>query len=157
VERPDLDASWMSPGSSGVGTSVGIGVGVAATSVGGAVGAVARWSLTDLFPVAAGHFPWVTFAINVVGSGLLAALPLLAVARSRQWLGLLLGTGVLGGFTTMSAASAETFVLLDRGATGLGLTYCVGTLCASLLAVLLVDRLTTEQERHDFELAEADE
>jgi len=152
----------MRPGSAGAsgtsaGASVGVGLGIAATSVGGAVGAVARWSLTDLFPVAAGHFPWVTFAINVVGSALLAALPLLAVARSRPWLGLLLGTGVLGGFTTMSAASAETFVLLDRGATGLGLAYSVGTLCASLLAVLLVDQLTTEQRRRDFELAESDE
>jgi len=141
----------------GVGVSVGIGVGVAATSVGGAVGAVARWSLTDLFPVAAGQFPWVTFAINVFGSALLAALPLLAVARSRPWVGLFFGTGVLGGFTTMSAASAETFVLLDRGATGLGLAYCVGTLCASLLAVLIVDRLTTEQRRHALEIAESDE
>jgi fluoride exporter len=152
----------MSPGSprgfeTHVGTRVGIAVGVAATGVGGAVGAVARWSLTDLFPVPSGHFPWVTFAINVVGSGLLAALPLLAVARSRPWLGLLLGTGVLGGFTTMSAASVETFVLLDGGATGLGLAYCVGTLCASLLAVLLVDRLSNEQQRQDFELAEGDE
>jgi CrcB protein len=64
---------------------------------------------------------------------------------------------VLGGFTTMSAASAETFVLLDRGATGLGLAYCAGTLGASLLAVLVVDRLTTEQQRRDFESAEGDE
>jgi CrcB protein len=147
----------MRLGSSGAGTTVGIGVGVAVTSAGGAVGAVARWSLTDLFPAAADHFPWVTFAINVVGSGLLAALPLLAVARSRPWLGVLLGTGVLGGFTTMSAASVETFVLLDRGATGMGLSYCLGTLSASLLAVLLVDRLTTEEQRQDFELAEGDE
>ena len=147
----------MRPASSGGGSRVGIRVGVAATSVGGALGAVARWSLTDLFPVAAGHFPWVTFAINVVGSGLLAALPLLAVARSRPWIGLFLGTGVLGGFTTMSAASAETFDLLDRGATGLGLAYCIGTLCASLLAVLLLDRFTTDDQRHDFELAEGDE
>jgi fluoride exporter len=134
-----------------------LGLGILATSVGGAVGAVARLALTDLFPVSTGGFPWVTFAINVAGSGLLAALPLLAVARNRPWLGLLLGTGVLGGFTTMSAASAETFVLLDRGATGLGLAYCAGTLCASLLAVLLVDRLTTEGQRQDFEDAEGDE
>ena len=152
----------MRPGSAGAsGTSasagVGIGLGVAATSAGGAFGAMARWSLTDLFPVAAGHFPWVTFAINVAGSALLAALPLLAVARSRPWLGLLLGTGVLGGFTTMSAVSTETFVLLDRGATGLGLAYCVGTLVASLLAVLFVDRITTEQQRQRFERAEGDE
>ena len=121
------------------------------------MGAVARWSLTDLFPVGAGHFPWVTFAINVVGSGLLAALPLLAIARSRPWIGLLLGTGVLGGFTTMSAASAETFVLLDRGDTGLGMAYCIGTLGASLVAVLLVDRLSSDEQRRDVELAEADE
>ncbi len=134
-----------------------LGLGVLATGAGGALGAVARWFLTDLFPVAAGHFPWVIFIINVAGSGLLATLPLLSVVRSRPWLGLLLGTGVLGGFTTMSAASTETFVLIDRGATGLGLTYCVGTLCASLSAVLLVDRLTTEQQRQDFELAEGDE
>jgi CrcB protein len=120
------------------------------------VGAVARWGLTELFPVAADGFPWVTFVINVTGSGLLAALPLLAAARSRPWLGLLLGTGALGGFTTMSAASTETFVLIDRGATGLGLAYCLGTLCASLLAVLLVDRLITEQQRQDFESAEGD-
>jgi CrcB protein len=128
-----------------------------ATSVGGAMGAVARWALTDLFPVAAGSFPWVTFLINVAGSGLLAALPLLTAPRSRPWLGLLLGTGVLGGFTTMSAASTETFVLIDRGATGLALTYCLGTLCASLLAVVLIDRMTSEQQRRDFESAEGDE
>jgi CrcB protein len=125
-----------------------------ATGVGGAMGAVARWALTDLFPVAASSFPWVTFLINVVGSCLLAALPLLAPARRRPWLGLLLGPGVLGGFTTMSAASTETFVLLDRGATGLGLAYCLGTLCAALLAVLLVNRITTDQQRLDLETAE---
>ena len=56
----------------------------------------------------------------------------------------------------MSAASTETFVLLDRGAVGIGLAYCVGTLCASLLAVRLVDRLTTEQQRREFESSEGD-
>ncbi len=132
-------------------------VGILATSVGGAAGAVARWALTDLFAGSAGSFPWVTFAINVVGSALLVALPLLAAARSRPWLGLLLGTGALGGFTTMSAASAETFVLLDGGAVGLGLAYCAGTLGAALLAVRLVDRLTTEQQRREFANAEGDE
>ena len=147
----------MSPGADNAAARASLGIGILATSAGGAVGAVARWALTDLFPVAADGFPWVTFLINVIGSGLLAALPLLAAARSRPWLGLLLGTGALGGFTTMSAASTETFLLIDRGAAGLGLAYCAGTLCASLLAVLLVDRLTTEQQRQDFESAEGDE
>ncbi len=147
----------MSPEADNAAARASLGIGILATSAGGAVGAVARWALTDLFPVAADGFPWVTFLINVIGSGLLAALPLLAAARSRPWLGLLLGTGALGGFTTMSAASTETFLLIDRGAAGLGLAYCAGTLCASLLAVLLVDRLTTEQQRQDFESAEGDE
>ena len=147
----------MSPDGDTASPRASLGVGILATSAGGAVGAVARWSLTDLFPAAAGGFPWVTFVINVTGSAILAGLPLVAAVRARPWLGLLLGTGALGGFTTMSAASTETFVLIDRGATGLGLTYCLGTLCASLLAVLLVDRLTTEQQRQDFERAEGDE
>ena len=146
----------MSPGADKGLPGASLGVGILATSAGGAGGAAARWALTYLFPVDAGGFPWVTFVINVTGSGLLAALPLLLAGR-RPWLGLLLGTGALGGFTTMSAASTETFVLLDRGATGLGLAYCAGTLCASLLAVLLVNRLTTEQQRQDFESAEGDE
>jgi CrcB protein len=147
----------VSPGAGNAGARASLGIAILATSSGGAAGAVARWALTDLFPVSAVGFPWVTFLINVIGSGLLAALPLLAAARSRPWLGLLLGTGALGGFTTMSAASTETFLLIDRGAAGIGLAYCAGTLCASLLAVLLVDRLTTEQQRQDFENAEGDE
>ena len=116
-----------------------------------------RWALTDAYPVAAGHFPWPIFLINVIGSGLLAALPAVAVVRNRHWLGLLLGTGVLGGFTTMSAASAETFDLLDRGHLGLGLAYCFGTLAAALAAVLLIDRATTDEQRREFETGEGDE
>ena len=51
-----------------------------------------------------------------------------------------LGTGVLGGFTTMSAASFDTFALLDAGHVGSAAAYGVGTLAAALLAVALVDR-----------------
>jgi CrcB protein len=113
--------------------------------------------MTEAFPVGAGRFPWTIMTINVVGSGLLALLPLFPGIRNRHWLGLLLGTGVLGGFTTMSAASVETFDLLDRGHLGLGLAYCLGTLAAALVAVLLVDRLTTDEQRREFETAEGDE
>ena len=105
----------------------------------------------------AGRFLWTTLLINVVGSGLLALLPLFPAVRRRQWLGLLLGTGFLGGFTTMSAASAETFALLERGDVGLGLAYSLGTLAAALAAVLLVDSLTTDKQRREFETGEGDE
>jgi CrcB protein len=131
--------------------------GVLATGAGGALGAVLRWSLSSAFPVAAGHFPWTVFAINVAGAGLLAGLPMVALVRSRPWLPVFLGTGVLGGFTTMSAASADTFALLDGGHVDTGLSYCLGTLLAALAAVLLVDRLTTTEQRQEFESAEGDE
>ena len=133
------------------------GFGALAVSVGGALGAVARWGLTSTFPVAAGHFPWPTLMVNVVGSALLAALPLLPAARRHAWVGPLLGTGVLGGFTTMSAASADTFALVREHHLALALLYCLGTLAAALAAVLAVERLTTPGERAEAEQAGWDE
>jgi CrcB protein len=131
-------------------------LGVLVTAVGGALGAVVRWWLTVALPVPAGEFPRTIFLVNVVGSGLLATLPLVPAIRERPWLVLLLGTGVLGGFTTMSAASVETFELLDRGHVGTGLAYGVGTLLAALAAVLLVERFSTSQDRGDVETEEGD-
>lgn len=147
----------MSAGAAAASPPLPLGLGVVAAAVGGALGAVVRWSLTDLFPVAPGHFPWAVFAINVLGAALLAGLPLLAFVRDRSWLAVLLGTGVLGGFTTMSAASTDTFALLDRGHVASGLAYCLGTLLASVAAVRAVDLLTTATERDDFETEGADE
>jgi fluoride exporter len=131
-------------------------VALAAASVGGVVGALARWGLTERFPAGDG-FPFVVFWINVVGSALLAALPALAVVRQAPWLGVFLGTGVLGGFTTMSAASEETVVLLEHGRTGTALAYAGGTLAAALVAVRLVDHWTTPAQRSVLERDEADE
>ncbi|WP_200936264.1 CrcB family protein [Marmoricola sp. Leaf446] len=111
-----------------------------AVAVGGAVGALLRWALTLAWPAAPGALPWVVVVVNVVGSGLLAALPALAVVRRRDWAAPLLGTGVLGGFTTMSAASVDTVVLLDAGRPVAGAAYVLGTLVGALLAVLLVSR-----------------
>jgi CrcB protein len=96
-------------------------------------------------------------AINVVGSALLAALPLVPAVRARVWLPLFLGTGVLGGFTTMSAASTDTFSLLERGEIALAVAYCLGTLVAALVAVMAVDRFTTLDQRTEFERQEGDE
>ena len=131
-------------------------VALVAASAGGVLGALARWFLTDRFPVTDG-FPSTVFWINVVGCSLLAALPAVAAVRRTPWLGVFLGTGVLGGFTTMSAASEQTVVLLERHETGTALTYAGGTLVAALAAVWLVDRLSTPDERALLERDEADE
>lgn len=119
------------------------GRGVLLVAAGGALGALARQGLTEALPTAAGAFPWTMFAINVLGSAALAAVPLLPQARRHAWPGLFVGTGLCGGFTTMSAASVDTFTLLDGGHVVTGGAYCVGTLLAALLAVVLVSRFAT--------------
>ena len=115
--------------------SGGLSLLAGAAGLGGAVGALARWGLTEAFPVSAGHFPWVVLVINVTGSALLAAVPLVPAARRVPWVAVFLGTGILGGYTTMSAASVDTFTLLDEGHPALALAYSLGTLAAALLAV----------------------
>ena len=113
---------------------------VGAVALGGAVGAVARYGLGEAFPIAAEAFPWTTFAINVVGSALLA---LLASRLRSEWVSAFVGPGVLGGFTTLSAYSEQSRALVDTGHTGLALLYLVGTLAACLVAIAIARRVAT--------------
>lgn len=131
-------------------------VALAAASAGGVLGSLARWGVTEWLPDTEG-FPTTVFWVNVLGCALLAALPAVAVVRRTPWLAVFLGTGVLGGFTTMSAASEETFALLDDGRAGTAITYAAGTLAAALLAAWLVGRWTTPVARAELERGEADE
>ena len=111
-----------------------------AVALGGALGAVLRWTLGDVVPDGTG-FPWTTFAINVTGSLALAWLPALGAVRRRQVLAVGLGPGLLGGYTTLSAYSEQTRVLLADGHVATALLYVVGTLLACLVAVAVVSRL----------------
>ena len=84
----------------------------------------ARWpggGSTDAFPVATGHFPWVVFADQRESAR--RCWPRSRCCRSRRrvpWVAVFLGTGILGGFTTMSAASVDTFTPAGRRAPGAG-------------------------------------
>ena len=130
---------------------------VVAVAVGGALGAVARWGLTEAFGRPADEFPWSTFAINVVGSLALALLPAFAVVRRRRELAVALGPGVLGGFTTLSAYSEEARALLDAGRTGVAAAYLLGTLATCRLAVAVADHWSSVVERREFEAEGGDE
>jgi CrcB protein len=114
---------------------------VVAVAVGGAVGALARWGLTEALPTDPDAFPWATFAINVVGSFALALLLAHEAVRRRRALAAGLGPGVLGGFTTLSAYSEQTRALLDHDQAGTAALYLVGTLAACLLAVAAAGRV----------------
>lgn len=129
---------------------------VAVVAAGGGLGGFCRWGLGTLLPDGGG-FPWTTFAINVLGSTCLALLPwLIAPRRSHRW-ALFLGTGVLGGFTTLSTASEQTRELLAGGESGLAAAYLLGTLAACLIAVRVAQHFTTAQARQDVLVQEGDE
>ena len=101
---------------------------VAAVAVGGAAGALLRWLLATAFPDPSGAFPWTTFAINVTGCLVLATLPALSVVRRSRVLPPLLGTGALGGYTTLSTYADQTRALLASDHLLTAAAYVVGTL-----------------------------
>ena len=107
-------------------------------AAGGALGTAGREALSLAHPAAAGGFPVTTFLINAVGAFLLGFL-LEYLTRGgpdeghRRSLRLLLGTGVLGGFTTYSALATDTAVLTS-GSTGLAFGYAAATLVVGVVA-----------------------
>lgn len=108
--------------------------------LGGALGSGARYLLSGWLAERLGHaFPYGTFAVNVVGSFLLAVLMQvgLASAALSPTARIALGTGVLGGFTTYSTFSYETFVYLREGAPALAALNVSLTLFGCLAACWL--------------------
>lgn len=126
-----------------------------AVATGGAVGALLRHALTGAEP-APGGFPWTTFTVNVVGTFALALLPASGWVRRHPLLPPLFGTGVLGGFTTLSAWSEQTRALVASGRVLTAGAYAVGTLAACLAAVALADRFSTPADRTEFDEEEGD-
>lgn len=108
-----------------------------AISLGGGVGAVARYGISQLLPSTPGHFPWGTFLTNVLGCLLIGVLMVLIteVWSAHRLLRPFLGVGVLGGFTTFSTYAVEVRGLLRPDSMPLAFGYLAGTLVAALLAV----------------------
>lgn len=101
--------------------------------LGGSMGTAARLALGLWIPDAGG-FPIATFAVNVVGSFLIGVL----AARLPQTtdLRVLLGTGVLGGFTTYSAFMTGTLGLWTASPV-LAMVYAAASLLLGLAAAAL--------------------
>jgi fluoride exporter len=106
----------------------------AAIVAGGAAGTLARAAVAEALPHSSGEWPWATFAVNLVGTALLAWWTTrLAemVAPTRFWR-FLLGTGVCGAFTTFSTFQVETIRLARYGGVELAAGYAVASLAAGM-------------------------
>jgi CrcB protein len=110
--------------------------------LGGMAGGLARSMLEQQWPASGHGWPWVTFAVNIAGTAVLAAL--IAAVRRRpppSWLGPLLGVGLCGTLTTFSTLQLESVVLVHAGHAALGAAYALGSIAAGLLTAYAVGSL----------------
>ncbi|MFF2651426.1 fluoride efflux transporter CrcB [Streptomyces sp. NPDC058045] len=117
---------------------------IAAVSVGGALGALARYAAALIWPTPPHAFPWTTLAVNAVGCAVIGVFMVLIsdVWAAHRLVRPFFGTGVLGGFTTFSTYAVDIQRLVDHDRPRLGLAYLALTPLAAMAAVWTAARLT---------------
>jgi len=116
---------------------------------GGVIGSAARLGLGLALPTPGGSglgaVPWATLIANVAGAFLIGVLA--ARLPSSSGVRILLGTGVLGGFTTYSAFAVGS-VALWHAQPWLAAAYAIGSLVLGLAAAALGLDLARPRSSH---------
>jgi CrcB protein len=109
-------------------------------AVGGALGSLARYELGVLWSQPTDQLPWTTLLINLLGALLLGMLvaAVTELWRPHRLVRPLLGTGVLGGFTTFSSFALQLRLLPGPLAVGYLLLSVLGGLLAAAAGMALV-------------------
>lgn len=109
-------------------------------AVGGAIGSVARYLLSGwLTRMFGSGFPYGIFTVNVLGAflmGVLLGVIALLLPRFTKELHALLAVGLLGGFTTFSAFTVDTWLLYERNGILAASGYAMASVVCSLLGLL---------------------
>jgi len=112
---------------------------ILAIGAGSFLGGISRYLLSLLIQSkTTSPFPWHTLAVNIIGCFLIGIVFGIFEKghMSHEWK-LFLATGVLGGFTTFSAFSVETFVLLREGYALYALLYIFASVLVGLVTTYL--------------------
>ena len=107
-------------------------------AAGGALGAVARYGVGRLLP--ATGWPWPTLTVNLAGGllmGLLAGWLAFRGGAQDETIRLFAAVGVLGGFTTFSAFSLETALMIEKRQFALASGYVAASVVLSVAALFL--------------------
>jgi len=110
--------------------------------IGGAIGAALRYQFGRVSVRVMGtDYPWGTLGVNVIGGFTMGVVAGWFAMRHQgahgEQLRLLVAVGILGGFTTFSAFSLETVLMLERGEWGSALSYILGSVLMSIGALAL--------------------
>jgi fluoride exporter len=107
-----------------------------AIGVGGILGALARYAVSVGLPAPSEAFPWSTLIVNVSGSAVLGALLVVMVERfpAHRTARLLLGTGLIGAYTTFSTYTVQAVVLIRNGHPGTSVGYAIASLILGIPA-----------------------
>jgi len=106
-------------------------------SLGGILGAEARYAVSFWLPHAPTRLPVGTWLVNTSGCFLIGVLMVVVteLTSPHRLVRPFLGVGVLGGYTTFSTATVEVQQLALHGRAGPALGYLLGTVLAALVAV----------------------
>ena len=110
--------------------------------LGGAIGAMARYGvgLAAMRLAPGATWPWATLTVNVVGGvlmGLLVGWMAERAGAGQENIRLLGAVGVLGGFTTFSAFSLETVLMIERRQFGMAAGYVAVSVVVAIAALMV--------------------
>lgn len=114
-----------------------LAVQAACVAFGAAAGALLRWGVALALNPMWGGFPIGTLVINMSGGLVIGIAAATLVQPTDHLWRLLLMTGLCGGFTTFSAFSLESLVLLQRGAFAMALAHTGAHVLGSLACAAL--------------------
>jgi CrcB protein len=112
---------------------------ILAIGAGSFIGGIFRYLLSLLILAkTTTHFPLHTLTVNIIGCFFIGiVMGFFDKGQiSHEWK-LFLATGFLGGFTTFSAFSSETFTLFREGHAGYALLYILASVLLGLLATYI--------------------